>query len=177
MRMAGIGSRDLQASDLQTCLALGQFIAKCGGELHSGNARGADQAFAAGANSVNPELVHLHLPWPNFEKEAIVGGNHIHLPQEQSAYDVTAAKYHPAWRHLSQGARKLHTRNVSIVCWPTIKDMVLAFPSQKKGGGGTGQGMRVAEGHDIPVIDLNGMDTAQLHTLCESIRNIGRSAS
>ncbi len=177
MRIVGIGSRGLQPIDLNTCFRLGQFIAKCGGVLDSGNADGADQAFAEGANSVDPALVHLHLPWPNFNREAIVRGNVIHLPQEQSRFAEEAAKYHPAWRRLSQGAQKLHIRNVDIVCWPRLKDMVLAFPSQKRGGGGTGQGMRVAEGYDIPVIDLNGMDEAQLYTLCEFIRNIGRNAS
>ncbi len=175
MRIAGIGSRGLDEGQLDVCYRLGIFIATCGGEIHSGNADGADQAFARGGNTVDPTLVHLHLPWPNFNREAIVRGNHIHLPQEQSGYAETAAKYHPTWKYLTQGARKLHTRNVSIVCWPTMKDMVLAFPSNKKGGGGTGQGMRVAKGFDVPVIDLNGMDTAQLYELCERIRTIGRT--
>ena len=172
MRIAGIGSRALNGARLDICRRLGAFIATCGGEIHSGNAGGADQAFARGGNSVDPRLVHLHLPWPNFEARAIHPDNVIHLPQEQSGYAETAAKYHPAWKHLTQGGRKLHTRNVSIVCWPTMKDMVLAFPSNKKGGGGTGQGMRVAEGFDVPVIDLNGMTNAELSELCERLRTL-----
>ncbi len=161
MKIAGIGSRDLDEEQRDICFRLGRVIAERGGEVHSGNAEGADQAFANGANSVDPKWVHLHLPWPNFNREAIVRGNVIHLPHPQSHYDVTAAKYHPNWQYLKQGAKKLHTRNVSIIVHPAPKDMVLAYPSLKLGGGGTGQGMRIAEGMGVPLWNLREVEQSE----------------
>lgn len=172
MRIACIGSRALNEGDLHTCFQLGEFIANQGGEIHSGNAEGADQAFANGANTVDPERVHLHLPWASFNHSAVVAGNVAHLPVEGSGFEMTAAKYHPRWKYLKQGARKLHIRNVSIVVWPCVKDLVLAFPSQKAGGGGTGQGIRIATGLGIEVIDLNGLTREDLSNLCERLRTL-----
>lgn len=170
MKVACIGSRELSTTQLQVCEVIGRFIANLGGEVHSGNADGADGAFARGANSVDPNLVHLHLPWPNFNREAIRKGNHVHLPLAQSHFEATAAKYHPRWDNLSQGAKKLHTRNVSIVVHPSIKDLVLAWPSNRVGGGGTGQGMRIAEGKGVDLVDLKDFGPKELHDLCERIR-------
>ena len=172
MHIAGIGSRELNPDDLHICFQLGQFIVSLGGELHTGNAEGADQAFANGANMVKPERVHLHLPWASFNREAINRGNVIHLPQDQSHHEETARMYHKGWHRMGQGGRKLHTRNVSIVVYPQLKDLILAFPSQKWGGGGTGQGMRVGEGLGVPVIDLNGMTQDDLFQLGERIRKL-----
>lgn len=172
MNIGCIGSRTLSETQLSICHKLGRFIAEIGGKVHSGNAPGADQAFAAGANSVDPELVHLHLPWPNFNQEAIVQGNIIHLPHPQSHYEVTAAQYHPRWQYLRQGAKKLHTRNVSIIVHPTPKDLVLAWPSDKPGGGGTGQGIRIAEGLGIDVELLNKMNRQGLFDLCQVIKTL-----
>lgn len=160
-RIACIGSRELSWEELSVCKRLGRVISLNGGEIHSGNAPGADQAFAQGGNEVNPESVHLHLPWPSFEKDKIVRGNHVHLleshPAGEEKLRSVAARFHPVWPRLSQGARKLHTRNVSIL-FPGIRervDLVLAWPSNRPGGGGTGQGLRIAEGYGIPIEDLH----------------------
>ena len=92
--------------------------------------------------------------------------------QDQSHHEETARMYHKGWHRMGQGGRKLHTRNVSIVVYPQLKDLILAFPSQKWGGGGTGQGMRVGEGLGVPVIDLNGMTQDDLFQLGERIRKL-----
>lgn len=173
-RYACIGSRELNEEQRDICFRIGRFIAQQGAEIHSGNAEGADQAFASGGNSVEPKLVHLHLPWPNFNREAIVRGNVIHLVHEQSHYEEIAAKHHPKWNYLRQGAKKLHTRNVSIVLYPLLKDMVLAWPSTRPGGGGTGQGIRIAERYEIPVRQLHTYVHQDFWTLCEQIRALGR---
>ena len=173
MRIACIGSRGLDAGDLSTCFSLGRCIASYGGEIHTGNAEGADQAFADGGNSVDPTLVHLHLPWKGFNQEAIIDGNVIHLPPYPWCCVDLAMKAHPRWKYLKQGAQKLHTRNASIVLPDGhTTHLVLAFPSQKPGGGGTGQGMRIAANLGIEVIDLNGMVREELFQLCERIKTL-----
>lgn len=183
MRVACIGSRSLSAKFLDFCFTFGQFIARLEGEVHTGNAEGADQAFARGANTVDPRLVHLHLPWPNYNAGAVVPRNVVHLPQEQSNYTEIAAEYHPTWRYLKQGVKKLHTRNVSIICWPQLKDLVLAFPGGGVNKGGTGQGIRIATGYEVRVVDFSdfvvndGIPIRNLHDTCELIRNISRQTS
>ena len=59
---------------------------------------------------------------------------------------------------------------MSIVVHPSVKNMVLAWPSKKVGGGGTGQGMRIAEGKGVTLVDLKDFGPKELYDLCESIR-------
>jgi hypothetical protein len=174
MRIACIGSRNIGADEKDICFKLGSFIAKCRGEIHTGNAEGADQAFASGGNEVDPGLVNLHLPWPGFNEEAIVEGNVIHLPPYPWCCVDLAMKAHPRWQYLKQGAKKLHIRNASIIL-PRghTTHLVLALPSQKPGGGGTGQGMRIALNTGIDVVNLNGATQVELAQLCERIRALG----
>lgn len=188
-RIACIGSRELAGEWLNVCEKLGAWIVRCGHELHSGNAQGADQAFARGGNKVDPTKVHLHLPWLSYERDAIVLGNHVDVLaslhwQIQSRYMDFAAQHHPAWERVSKGGRMLHARNGRII-YPEILlnfpvKLVLAWPSRKIGGGGTGQGMRMAEDAGIPLVNLNelridtepGAPQPDLHALCERIKEL-----
>lgn len=157
MRVACIGSRDLNEQELSYCFEIGRLIVLHGFELHSGNAPGADQAYAAGGNDVDPTRVHIHLPWRSFQRQAIVEGNHVYeYPFGSMRFYVDiAAECHPRWQYLRDYAKKLHTRNASILV-PNQKnvDVCLAWPSKRPGGGGTGQGMRIAQSRDIRLVDL-----------------------
>jgi hypothetical protein len=126
---------------------------------------------------VNPELVHLHLPWKKFETQAIVDGNIIHCLDQLEAsdletYEIVARQHHPAWGRLSQGARKLMARNSSIMMPPTeftAVDLCLAFPAPNRLGG-TGQGMRIAETEGVRLVDLRNLNQDDLFRLCEGIK-------
>jgi hypothetical protein len=88
-------------------------LAKKGLILRSGGADGADSAFEEGADSVFSERFptnkRIYLPWEGFNgKRGIVVGDD---PDLQEA----AATWHPAWPRLSNGAKKLHTRNVAQI--------------------------------------------------------------
>lgn len=181
--IACIGSRELTEVQLNICQSLGVWIVRRGHELHSGNAPGADQAYARGGNEVNPALVNLHLPWFKFERHAIhpmnvvwnVDDEHDVPAEKLVMFESLARKHHPAWHRLSQGARKLMVRNSSIIKPPPEfdhVDLVLAWPSDKPGGGGTGQGMRIAQDLGIPLVDLRLLGRPQLAKLCEDIRNM-----
>jgi hypothetical protein len=162
---------------LEICEKLGEWLATNGWEVHSGNAVGADQAFARGANRVNPALVHLHLPWHNFERHAIHDENLVHnldeLTEDRSQYfELVAQKHHPAWNRLSQGAKKLMSRNSSIMLPPPDflpVDLCLAFPGRQKLGG-TGQGMRIAQTEGVRLVDLRDLNHDDLFGLCEEIK-------
>lgn len=162
--IACIGSRGLKVSEVFACESIGRAIAEKGWELHTGNAKGADQAFARGANEVNPKLVHLNLPWFKYERQAVVAGNVVHTVEDLEPlaldwYTEFARNNHPAWNHLSQGVRKLMIRNGMIIV-PRLSgqgsrvDVTIAWPSDKMGGGGTGQGMRMCGEVKATLIDL-----------------------
>lgn len=188
MRVACIGSRDLTPEQTDICERLGQWLVSHGHIISTGNAEGADQAFARGGNSVDPTKVHLWLPWYRYERQAIVPGNQVVLftalsDQLQTLLLTLAEKFHPAWGKLTQGGQKLQGRNGLIILdripeptellFPKIElmtDRVLALPSSRPGGGGTGQGMRMAQNYGIPVTNLRDMSRAQLRSLCEEFR-------
>lgn len=165
MRVACIGSRDLNRDQVAQCQKIGALIVANGFELHSGNALGADQAFASGANQEHPDLVHLHLPWASYERKAVRPENHVYVYPfgNMKFYVDVAADAHPNWNNLKSAVRKLHARNSSILI-PDQKevDVCIAWPSSRPGGGGTGQGMRIATARGINLIDLTKTNPQQV---------------
>lgn len=93
------------------------------------------------------------VPWPNYNTHVQGFCTHVVCIDEfkdyarQEAY-ASVDKYHPAPDRLSQGARKLHARNYGIIRWAS---QVIAAPSDKPGGGGTGQGIRLAQDLNLPL--------------------------
>lgn len=146
---AGIGSRETPAPILNIMAAYAGILESRGYILRSGGADGADSTFA---NAVWQK--DIYLPWRGFNglTTGIVCG-------DSSALREIAAQFHPAWGKLSRGAMALHTRNVAQVLGAdpqrTAKsDFVLCWTPGAKGGGGTGQAIRIARGYDVPVYDL-----------------------
>lgn len=150
-RVAIIGTREPDpdqhrlARDLAALLSAGY-----GCTVATGGALGIDQAAMEGAE---PGCLVVYLPWPSYNRaiipphaRCIVADVRIH-----AAWFESVNVYHPAPARLSRGARALHARNYGIV---HSSDLVLAFPNET-GGGGTGQGIRLAQGMGIPVIPVN----------------------
>ena len=182
VRIAGIGSRELTYDQKAICFKLGEWIVQQGHQLYSGNAEGADFAFASGGNAQDPKQVHLMLPWGAFNQGQLAPLNVVlteaDLDQtERGFYLRMAREHHPRFDYLSQGAQKLHLRNGMILFPPAGNnpspvDMVLAWPSTKKGGGGTGQGMRIAERFGIPLVNIGLCSRQELSNLCQTIRGM-----
>jgi hypothetical protein len=162
---AGIGSRETPEAILDVMELAANKLAKAGWICRTGGAPGADGAFVVGAASVDPkrmkEFVELYLPWANFEGWH---ENDVRRTEPQAeAFDI-AEKYHPGWKYLKQGAKKLIARNTHQVMGydvtnPVYSKFVLCWTPQGKGGGGTGQAIRNAKDLNIPVYDLGNDDT------------------
>jgi hypothetical protein len=111
------------------------------------------------------------LPWFKYERDAIVPGNVVRTVEDLTQTELVwfsdfARKHHPAWGHLSQGVRKLMVRNGMIVVpWEGMPvNVTIAWPSDKRGGGGTGQGMRMSGELDgTTLIDLTQTDPDLVH--------------
>ncbi|MFN7971284.1 MAG: hypothetical protein U0166_02890 [Acidobacteriota bacterium] len=164
MRIACIGSREISPGVRRALWNVGRLLALAGHDVVSGNARGADQAFAGGVNFVDRAKLRLCLPWAGYEQDAIRKGNKVMVAWE-SRYAVIASKNHPCWSELGAGVRPLMARNVAIV---EGVDLVIAYPSlQKSWGGGTGFGILLGRALGKPVVDLaraDGLDHL-LHAL------------
>lgn len=142
---AGIGSRETPDSVLLTMIEAAQNLAAQGYTLRSGGADGADSAFELGAN-----LKEIWLPWLGFN-----GSDSKLLPTKEAF--IMAGKFHPAWHKCSAAARKLHARNCHQVLGKdlaTPSEFIMCWTKGALGGGGTGQAIRIAKAHNVPVYDL-----------------------
>lgn len=158
MIIACVGSREISRFSVKYYLeAIGAHLAEGGHTISTGNAPGADQAFALGANLANrPELVELYLPWPDFQERAVMRGNRVfHVADatpehEQLALQAAAGQYQGS-------ASNLFLRNAMIIRrFDKPVDAVYAWPRlNAPDWGGTGHAIRVAQELGIPVYILN----------------------
>ena len=159
---AGIGSRETPQVILEKMSALAYELNLKGLYLRTGNALGADQAFAWGSNRADPKKTILYLPWKGYEEKAIKEGNHVVigtevLPLFQQAAKETVALLHPYPKALKQGAWKLHQRNCYILLGKDLNhpvDFVVCWTKDGQATGGTGMGIRIAERNSILVFNL-----------------------
>lgn len=159
--MAAIGTRDpwKYPRELELLNDLVWEAVRQGNRIRTGAAEGTDQLCAEAALEVGG-YVHLSLPWDSYERawvstmlQRYPGMVEVEVVDPIFNYKAaeSVALYHPAPGNLSQGAQKLHARNYVII---EPSRHVLALPSTKPGGGGTGQGIRIAQGLGIPVTNL-----------------------
>lgn len=149
----GIGSRETPDEIIKLMMNIGATLARHGWTLRSGHADGADMAFEDGAK-LNQGKMEIYLPWQGFNHAPSLMGYIVHHDPEA---ERIASQFHPAWDRCSQGARKLHTRNVFQVAGAeldTASDLVICWTKDGKRGGGTGQALRIAEHLNIPIFDL-----------------------
>jgi len=167
---AGIGSRETPIAVQETMRNLASALGFLGYTLRSGAAMGADSAFEQGADR-NGYPAHIYLPWEGFSRrrfDADATTRYI-LPGDQRSFGEKWARVaHPAWSRLNSAAQALMVRNTFqvlgfegdtpsdfVVCW--TKDGAEAHTSAQTGG--TGQAIRLARLHDIPVFNLYHNDS------------------
>ncbi len=170
---AGIGSRATPPPVLEAMTTMAAWLARRGWHLHSGGAAGADTAFAAGAP---PGHRTVFLPWPGYR--GCGGPDCRTLPPERMRTGLAiAADLHPAWYRCSPAARTLHARNTAILLGEqadTPVHAVVAWTSQGRIAGGTGQGIRIARRYGIPVLNLGSIHP---RAACERLEEIRAAAS
>lgn len=156
---AGIGSRRTPDEILNLMERLAVALATAGWRCRSGHAAGADQAFERGAAG----RADIFLPWPGFNHRPKPVGR-VHQQPADWAY-LLAAEHHPAWGRLRDPVRAMMARNVHqvlgwpgpppsafVVCWTPDGATTAQETTQRTGG--TGQAIRLADHHGIPVLNL-----------------------
>ena len=145
---AGIGSRKTPPDILEFMTKIATYLSNQKYILRSGGADGADSAFEDG---VINNLKKIYLPWPGFNKS-----EEIFVPLSKEAFELSE-KYHPTWKFLSQGAKKLHTRNCYQVFGEDLKsrsEFIICWTVNGKITGGTGQALRIAQDSFIKIYNL-----------------------
>lgn len=175
---AGIGSRETPidvAEDMKMTAALLEqrgFTMRSGGADRSKGVqppgtKSADISFEAGI--ADPKMKEIFIPWKGFggSKDGILLDRSV----EGKAREIAAAA-HPSWDSCSDGAKSLHTRNVSQIFGPKLDTPSAFVICWTKGGafshtgpngttrddGGTGQAIRIASMNGVPVLNMKDPD-------------------
>lgn len=177
---AGIGSRQITNEEAGTLHTIASLLGAEGWVLRSGGASGSDMAFMCGASD-NLYDMEVFLPWTAFNRIAFRELDRGYLERGEIVSRVNraalleASKHHPAWNNLSPSVRNLHARNVQILLGEHLDRPVTQVVCCASGemrdrdgvlmsvDGGTGQGVRVAYAHGIPVFNVrNSADLRQI---------------
>jgi hypothetical protein len=161
---AGIGSRKTPPDVMDLMAALGAKLAMPphGWTLRSGGAEGADSAFERGCDS-RQGVKEVWLPWRGFGGRTGPGVQAL----DDVPFDVVttaseiAASVHPVWSNLTQGVKKLHTRNVFQVLGANLNTpvkLVLCWTPGARVIGGTATAIHIAESRGIPVVNMASAD-------------------
>lgn len=154
---AGIGSRETPSDILKVMENLA-YEFSTDSILRSGGAPGADTAFQFGAQ-LGGGRTEIYLPWNGFNGQT----NNGYLMEPTEAAMELAAHYHPGWKHLKHGAKKLIARNGHQILGKNLDDpveMVICWTAngshtgRESGTGGTGQALRIACDYQIEVLNL-----------------------
>ena len=154
----GIGSRKYPPFD-NTIDVVADELHSLGYTLRSGGAEGADTAFEKA--TYNKEI---YLPWKGFNKndsELILGSDKLN---NAKAWSI-AKMFHPKFSSLTNSSKKLIVRNSFQVFGKQMNspsEFVVCWTVDGKDSGGTGQAIRIARAHNIPVFNLadknNGLE-------------------
>lgn len=158
----GVGSRETPENILAQMTRIGETLARKGMVLRSGGADGADSAFEAGCDLVSPTLKQIYLPWRNFNgRNETQPGIEVALSKQTwDQAELIAKEIHPVWERLSQGAQKLHIRNVFQVLGGELdkpSSFVIYWALTGKNGepkGGTRTAVMLAKSRGISTYNL-----------------------
>ena len=154
---AGIGSRKTPLYAITMLTYVAKCLANRGWILRSGGANGADKAFEVGCDEADG-MADIYLPWPLFNGHA----SDLHSISTQAM--AMAEKYHPAWGRCSPAARKFHARNCYQILGQTLVapvEFVVCWTPNGEITGGTGQALRIALDHNIPIFNFGSCENQQ----------------
>lgn len=152
IKYAGIGSRKTPKEILGLFNYLGRYFAQHGILLRSGAADGADTAFEDGCNIYNGPK-EIYLPWKGFNGN----GSELILPDPiPETVEEIGIYYHPNWFVLKPAAKKLIARDAYQILGMDLNspvNFVICYTAGGRVDGGTGQAIRIAMDHNIPIIN------------------------
>lgn len=149
---AGIGSRKTPEEILKIFEYLGGYFAARGVLLRSGAAAGADSAFERGCDRLRGPK-EIYLPWKSFngnDSDLILKNP---IPEDVEKLSI---HYHTNWYALKPAAKKLIARDAYQILGMDLNspvNFVICYTAGGRVDGGTGQAIRIAMDHNIPVVN------------------------
>ena len=169
----GVGSRETPDVALDGMTWLAAELEKLGFTLRSGNAPGADQAFAQGVE----EAAQIWLPWDSFGIDfQIKKPKHTYKvvsPSDKEAFD-SVNEFHPNGLYLKDAVRRLMARNYRqckgnklpdsefLICWTVGGELK----------GGTAQAMKIGKSLNIPIYNFFNLTCHQILDLIKKNHEI-----
>ncbi len=149
MKIAIVGSREPSAAQRRFARIATLLALNYGFDVSTGAAKGIDNI----AMDLAKDKALVYLPWSGYNSDLIPSDAKtvVYNPEIHNKWTKSVHKLHPSGDNLKQGAFKLHARNFGIIEGASL---VIAFPSDKPGGGGTGQGIRISEYLKVPLITI-----------------------
>lgn len=156
IKVAVIGSREPTAEQKRLARILIQHVLDKGAIVNTGGADGIDNL----AMTMAQDKCQVYLPWWSYNQEKIPASAKkvVYSPVTHNKWNKSVNKFHPNPHILTRGSRALHARNFGII---EAADLVIAFPSLKPGGGGTGQGIRIAQYLKKPITIITPYGTVR----------------
>jgi O-acetyl-ADP-ribose deacetylase (regulator of RNase III) len=180
---AGIGSRKITRNSSIFLMKYACCMAFAGMKVNQGAADGSDTSFEWGAKIAYDAMCELDqnlipgnysmvqscfMPWSGFNgREGGVKEGYIdYIHPDAETY---TSKFHPGWDYLKPPARKMMARNSMQILSETLSNPVKfvacetpdgAFTTSMTSGktGGTGQAIRIADHHGIPVYNMKNAE-------------------
>lgn len=145
---AGIGSRKTPLHIQEKMTEIANELSRSEYCLRSGGADGADTAFELGAT-----FKEIFLPWNEFNGRHENGSDYV-VPPYREDYTL---QYHPRPHTLTSAGKKFMSRNTYQVLGLNLNnpvEFVLCWTADGKASGGTGQALRIAFDHGIPIFNF-----------------------
>ena len=150
--IAGIGSRETPPNILEEMKKIGQHCQKIKVVIRSGHADGADWAFEQGAQ----DFCIAYIPWKDFNTH-LQSKARLWVPTFSDELMKTVSRFHPAPEKLTYGVQRIMARNACQILGRDLKEpseCVVCWTPDGKDSGGTGQALRIAEHHKIPILNM-----------------------
>ena len=159
MIYTGIGSRNAPEAVLDAAYIIGWYLHRKGFVLRSGAADGLDLAFQGNVKSSIRNGDEIYLPWNSFNGSC---AKFVPLKIElEIILEQVLDKQHFDNLRKNNGAFKLHCRNVYQVLGEHLdrpSDFVVCWTKDGKCIGGTATALKLANKHNIPIINLGDVD-------------------
>lgn len=159
---AGIGARKTPELCCEDMTIIAGLLADWGYTLRSGHADGADLAFEKGCIAANGNK-EIFIPWGGYNGHTAGDTSCIIAPHTRE-HEFLARTYHPNWKACDLNVRLLLARNGCQILGRNLDspvDFVVCWTPNASGAGGTGQALRIARAHHIPIYDLADLSQAQ----------------
>lgn len=160
---AGIGSRQTPVGGLDDMREIAHELEIRGYTLRSGNADGADAAFASGVE----KNAQIWLPYKNFNiNYQILRPDHTYklvVSYDREAL-LSVKEFHPAPERLGTNGLLFMARNFRQIVGrdEANSEFVICWTPEGKEKGGTAQAMRIARHYKIPIYNLFNLTSNQI---------------